>query len=151
MTGMIIEEGGNIYNSSVLINPRGILESVYRKRNTMPFVETSKFTKGTLSNTFLADGYTIAPIICFDSVFIRNYFRDRKPDLCIVTSNDTFAETTILSRLHQAYGVINARSMGLPLLQVMQNGPSFYVDSRGRLKNLAGPYEQAIGIPVEIK
>jgi apolipoprotein N-acyltransferase len=118
LSGMIIEEGENVYNSTVLINPDGVLEDIYRKRNTVLFVETSKFARGIFSNTFLADGYIIAPIICFDSIFMRSYIREKRPDLYIVTSNDIFAERTILSRLHQAYGVINARTMGIPLLQV---------------------------------
>jgi apolipoprotein N-acyltransferase len=97
------------------------------------------------------DGHSIAPVICYESLFIRNYFRDQKPELYMVISNDIFAEQTVLSRLHQAYGVINARTLGIPLLQAMQNGPSCYVDSQGTLMNLTMPYEQVIGLPVEIR
>jgi apolipoprotein N-acyltransferase len=69
----------------------------------------------------------------------------------IVTSNDVFAEKTILSKLHQAYSVINSRTVGIPLLQVIQNGPSFFVDSRGKLTELVKPYERAIGLTITLK
>jgi apolipoprotein N-acyltransferase len=151
MTGILLEEGGKVYNASVLINPAGQLQNVYRKRTTVLFVETAHFTQGIRADTFSVDGHSIAPVICYESLFIRNYFRDRKPELYIVISNDIFAENTVLSRLHQAYGVINARTLGIPLLQAMQNGPSFYVDSQGGLTTLTKPYEQVIGLPVEIR
>jgi apolipoprotein N-acyltransferase len=151
MTGFLLEENDNVYNASVLINPEGRLQSLYRKRTTVPFVETSTFTRGIRADTFLVDGHIIAPVICYESLFIRNYFRDRKPELYIVISNDIFAEKTVVSRQHQAYGVINARTLGIPLLQVMQNGPSFYVDSQGELANLTMPYEKVIGLPVKIR
>ncbi|MDR2634124.1 MAG: hypothetical protein LBC51_10985 [Treponema sp.] len=131
MTGILLEEDGKVYNASILINPEGDLQNVYRKRTTVLFVETAHVTKGIRADTFLVDGHNIAPVICYESLFIRNYFRDQKPELYIVISNDIFAEQTVLSRLHQAYGVINARTLGIPLLQAMQNGPSFYVDSLG--------------------
>jgi apolipoprotein N-acyltransferase len=151
MTGILLEEDGSVYNASALINPEGQLQNVYRKRNTVLFVETSTFTKGIRADNFAVDGHIIAPVICFESLFIRNYFRDKKPELYIVISNDIFAEKTVLSSLHQAYGVINARTMRTPLLQAMQNGPSFYVDSQGELTNLTMPYEQVIGLMVEIR
>jgi apolipoprotein N-acyltransferase len=151
MSGILLEEGENVYNAAVLIDPKGYLQSVYRKRNPVLFVETTKFTKGVLATNFTVDGHTIAPLICYESVFFRNYFREKRPEIYIVLSNDVFAERTILSKLHQAYSVINARTIGIPLLQVIQNGPSFYVDSQGRLSNLTRPYEQAIGLSVEIR
>jgi apolipoprotein N-acyltransferase len=151
MTGILLEETDNIYNASVLINPEGEIQNVYRKRNTVLFVETLTFTRGIRAETFTVDGHIIAPVICYESIFLLDYFRDLRPELYIVISNDIFAEKTILSRLHQAYSVINARVMGTPLLQVMQNGPSFYVDSLGRLTNLTEPYEQVIGLTVEIR
>jgi apolipoprotein N-acyltransferase len=151
VTGILLTEGGKVYNASALIDPEGRLQNVYRKRNPVPFVETSAFTPGIMANTFSVDGHTIAPVICYESLFIRSYFRDKRPELYIVISNDIFSDKTILSYLHIAYGVINARTVGTPLLQAMQNGPSVYLDSQGRLSFLTKPYEQAIGLQVEIK
>jgi apolipoprotein N-acyltransferase len=116
----------------------------------MYFVESKKFKSGNTKATFKVDRYTIAPLICFDGVFLTNYIRDIRPDVYIVTSNDVFGEGTILSRLHQAYSVLNARTMGIPVLHVTQNGPSCYVDSKGKLTNLTSPYEKAIGLSVSI-
>jgi apolipoprotein N-acyltransferase len=151
MTSLQLKEGKDVYNSMALVNPKGEIESVYRKRNIMPFVESDEYQKGRANITFNIDGYTIAPLICYDGVFVKNYFRDRRPDVYVVTSNDVFAEGTVLSRLLQAYSVINARTMGVSLLQVTQNGPSCYVDSRGKLRSLTEPYEQAIGLKVSLK
>lgn len=151
IAGILLEENGNVYNASALIEPEGSLQNIYRKRNQVLFVETSTFTPGIMADTFSVDGYTIAPVICYESLFFRSYFRNTKPDLYIVLSNDTFADKTILSHLHIAYGVINARALGTPLLQAMQNGPSVYLDSQGRLTFLTKPYEQVIGLQVKIK
>jgi apolipoprotein N-acyltransferase len=151
MTGILLSEGGAVYNASALIDPRGRLQNVYRKRNQVLFEETSTFTRGTTANTFSVDGHTIAPVICYESLFLRSYFRDKRPELYIVLSNDVFSDKTILSYLHLAYGALNARALGTPLLQAMQNGPSVYLDSRGRLTFLTKPYERAVGLRVQIQ
>jgi apolipoprotein N-acyltransferase len=151
MTGILLAEDGVVYNASALIDPNGHVQNIYRKRNTVLFVETSTYTSGIMANTFAVDGHTIAPIICYESLFIRSYLRDKRPELYIVISNDIFSENTVLSYLHIAYGVINARTMGTPLLQAMQNGPSVYLNSRGRLTFLTKPYEQAVGLRVKIQ
>jgi apolipoprotein N-acyltransferase len=148
LTSMLLEEDTVVYNAVALINPQGEVQDIYKKRNVMLFVESSNFEKGTTLQTLMVDNYKVAPLICFDAVFIRNYFRDKPPDVFIVTSNDVFAEKTILSRLHQAYAVINSRTMGIPLLQVIQNGPSFFVNSKGELHTIAGPYERAVGLSI---
>jgi apolipoprotein N-acyltransferase len=97
--------------------------------------------------------YTIycLPLICFDSVFIRHYFRNDKTDLYVVTSNDIFSEHTILSMLHEAYGLLNAGTLGTPLIQAAQNGPSFYVDYAGKLNILANVYERNGAISFAVK
>jgi apolipoprotein N-acyltransferase len=100
MTGILLEENGKIYNASALINPDGLLQNIYRKRTPVLFVETSKFARGIKAETFLVDGHSIAPVICYESLYIRDYFRDHKPELYIVISNDIFAEKAFLSRLH---------------------------------------------------
>jgi apolipoprotein N-acyltransferase len=151
MTGILLEEDGDVYNASALVDPQGYFQNVYRKRSQVLFEETSTFTPGTTATTFTVDGHAIAPVICYESLFFRNYFRDKRPELYIVISNDIFSDKTILSYLHIAYGVINARTLGTPLLQVMQNGPSVYLDSRGRLRFLTKPYEQAVGLRVNIQ
>jgi apolipoprotein N-acyltransferase len=151
MAGILLEEGENAYNAMLLINPEGQIQNIYRKRTTVLFMETKHFTQGLSADIFLVDGHIIAPVICYESLFIRNYFRDQKPELYIVLSNDTFAEKTILYRLHQAYGVINARTLRTPLLQIVQNGPSFYVDSQGELTNYTMPYQKVIGLSIKIR
>jgi apolipoprotein N-acyltransferase len=150
MTSLLLEEETAIFNAVAFITPEGKVQDIYRKRNVMLFVESNDFKNGTAKTTFMIDGYTIAPLICFDAVFLGNYIRDIHPDLYTVTSNDVFAEGTILSKLHQAYSVINARTMGIALLHITQNGPSCYVDSEGKLVNLTHPYETAIGLQVSI-
>jgi apolipoprotein N-acyltransferase len=145
------EEGENKYNAVFLINPQGRIQNIYAKKNPVLFIETSKFKQGYSSSVFEVDNYKVAPLICFDSVFICNYFREDIPDIYIVTSNDVFAEKTVLSQMHQAYSVINSRTVGIPLLQLTQNGPSFFVDSGGKLTTLTKPYERAVGLTVTLK
>jgi apolipoprotein N-acyltransferase len=135
-------EDSNVYNMIFLLDPEGKVVGTYKKINIVPFVESFEYTKGNLLNTFNIDGVVVAPLICFDSVFIRNYIRDEKPELYIVSSNDIFAENTVLSMLHEAYSIINARTLGRPLIQVMQNGPSFSISPNGGVTLLADQYEE---------
>jgi apolipoprotein N-acyltransferase len=151
LTNISIENNGNIYNAAVLFNPKGILQDTYVKKNATPIYESHYFTTDNYLNTFEIDNYTVAPLICFDTVFFLNYFRIKQPALYIAISNDVFAEGTVLSRLHQSYGVMNARTIGLPFIQVTQNGPSFYVNSKGTLYSLAEPYEKTIDVTFTIR
>ncbi|MDR1248292.1 MAG: hypothetical protein LBK63_03220 [Treponema sp.] len=129
----------------------GEIVGMYKKRNIVPFVENYEYTKGKDLNTFEVENYTVAPLICYDSMFIRNYFRDKKADLYVVASNDIFSEHTILSLLHEAYGLLNSRTLGIPLIQATQNGPSFYVDYEGKLNELANTNERREVITVTVK
>jgi apolipoprotein N-acyltransferase len=151
LASLKIEENNDKYNSILLINPRGEITGIYKKRNIVPFVENYEYTKGNNLNTFEIEDYTIALLVCFDSVFIRNYFRDKKVDLYVVTSNDIFSEHTVLSILHEAYGLLNARTLGIPLIQATQNGPSFYVDYEGKLIILANANERIEAIRFTVK
>jgi apolipoprotein N-acyltransferase len=151
LASLKIEENSIKFNAIHFVTPKGEIAGIYKKRNVVPFVENYEYAKGKELNTFAIEGYTVAPLICFDSVFIRNYFRDKKPDLYVVTSNDIFSEHTILSLLHEAYGVLNARTLGIPLIQATQNGPSFYVDYAGKLNMLANLYERSEVITFTVK
>jgi apolipoprotein N-acyltransferase len=147
---VLLKEETEIYNAVVLVNPEGTIQDIYRKRNTVLFVETGNYTRGKTLQTFKIDNYNAAPMICFDVVFLKNFFRERGVDIYIVTSNDVFAEHTVLSIMHKAYAVFNARTTGAPLLQAVQNGPSFYVNSTGELKNITKPYEKAIELRITL-
>jgi apolipoprotein N-acyltransferase len=46
MTGMLLQENENIYNACTLINPDGQVQNIYRKRNTVLFVESATLTRG---------------------------------------------------------------------------------------------------------
>jgi apolipoprotein N-acyltransferase len=152
LTSIHLEEEQQLYNALIYVNSKGQIEDIYKKRNIVLMVETSQYAVGKTLPLFEMDNFKIAPLICFDSVFISNYFRKSRPDLYIVTSNDVFSEGTVLSSYHQAYSVINTRNMGIPLIQSVQNGPSFYVDGRGLLKNVTFPYqkEHAVKIAVDL-
>jgi apolipoprotein N-acyltransferase len=136
-----LNDKNNNYNSVVVFNPVGNIQDIYIKRNLVPFLEDVVYTKGNDLNNFNIDNNIFAPMICFDSVYFINYIRSYLPNYYIVLSNDVFAEGTILSKFHQAYAVINSRTIGIPLLQIIQNGPSFYINSKGKLFNLTKPYE----------
>jgi apolipoprotein N-acyltransferase len=151
LTNITLEKNRKTNNAAVLFNPHGKLQDTYIKKNTAPLYESRYYTTSNSLNNFEIDNYTIAPLICFDTLFLSNYIRKKMPNLYIAISNDVFAEGTILSKLHQAYGIINARNIGLPFIQITQNGPSFYVNSNGTLYKLADPYEKAIGITFNVE
>ena len=65
--GMVESSGDNIYNSQILINPNGEIESVYRKQYLNPEDKNSGFSAGGGISIDIIDNIRVATIICFDS------------------------------------------------------------------------------------
>jgi apolipoprotein N-acyltransferase len=137
LTAYILKENDKLYNSILLINPEGQIQDKYIKQNTVPVTESNFISGGGEMHNFKIDGFNIAPLICYDTVFFLSYFRRKDADLLLAVTNDVFAEGTSLGRLHQCYAIFYSRMTGRPFLQITQNGPSFYVSKTGRLQILA--------------
>lgn len=141
LSSIILNESENSFNTVMLINSSGEIQDIYKKKNLVPFVESHEYKPGNTNKAFSVNKHIIAPLICFDSVFLNNYIRSKQPDIYIVTSNNAFAENTILSNLHKAYTIFNSRTIGLPTIQNIQNGPSFFIDRNGVLNNVTNAYD----------
>ncbi|MCL2008180.1 MAG: carbon-nitrogen hydrolase family protein [Treponema sp.] len=69
--GMVERSGDNIYNSQILINPDGEIESVYRKQYLNREDKESGFSTGNSISIDIVDNIKVATIICYDSASKR--------------------------------------------------------------------------------
>ena len=144
-SGILLKKDDNLYNCAVLFPPNEDKEiSVYKKRNLVPFVETKNMCSGDKISTMDFNVLKINPMICFDSIYPKSYCPNADINLSI--SNGVFAEGSCLGFIHRAYGTFYSRTMARPLLQITQNGSSFYIDSKGKVHTLADFYEKKIDV-----
>lgn len=83
-----------LYNSQVLINPSGVIESVHRKTFLTDWDMEDGFTAGEGVTFNNIDGIKTATIICFDSMSEKVYkeIGEEKPQLIILSVADTADE-----------------------------------------------------------
>jgi len=141
------------FNSSFLLNPKGEVAGIYRKRRLvifgeyvplsrwLPFMKyltpiSGGFTPGDRPVPFrLSKGATTSVLICFEDVFphlAREYATDETDFLLNLTNNGWFGESAAQWQ-HAATAVFRAVENGLPLVRCANNGLTCWVDSTGRL------------------
>ncbi|MEO8429536.1 MAG: apolipoprotein N-acyltransferase, partial [Verrucomicrobiota bacterium] len=146
--------GTNYFNSSFLLNPRGEIAGIYRKRRLVIFgeyVPLSRWLPFTKYLTPITGGFTpgdrpvpfqlskpratTSVLICFEDVFphlAREYVTDDTDFLLNLTNNGWFGESAAQWQ-HAAAAVFRAVENGLPLVRCANNGLTCWVDSAGRL------------------
>jgi apolipoprotein N-acyltransferase len=148
----------NIYNSSFLMNPQGILVDSYRKRKLVIFGEyipfgrqfdwiekvtgMGSFTRGERAVSFEMPGLAKAAIlICFEDVFpnvTRTSVEDDTDFVLNLTNNGWFGKSAAQWQ-HAAAAVFRAVENGLPLVRCANNGLTCWVDARGALHDVYFP------------
>ncbi len=86
--------GGELFNSSVLISPRGEILPTYRKihlfdihlENQLPIRESDVFSRGIAPNIIEIDGWRLGESICYDLRFaeLYSYYARRNVDVLLV-------------------------------------------------------------------
>lgn len=136
-------------NIMFLFNSDGV-EQRYEKRSLVPFVETSKLSAGGSVNLFEFKDRKILPMVCYDSVFCKNYGSTDEYDFVLVISNDAFADGTVLNLIHSSMSKMYAKLFNKPMLYVSQSSGSFFINEEGFVTDISQRYERGISI-TEVK
>lgn len=155
----IRETGQRAYNSSLLILPDGTTQ-LYDKQKLIAFGEFMPFpelgtARGKLADKIFGDfsteitaGEHTGPMnwkdwrfqvaICYELAhgdYIQQRFHnhdDNRPQWLIVQSNNTWFGASIQPELHAVAGQLRSVEQRIPIVHVINNGPSTYTQPSGR-------------------
>lgn len=154
-------DSGEYYNSIVAL---GAGEGLYHKQRLVPFGEyvpledwlrgliaffdlpMSGFSAGPPGQQLLqANGYPIAPFICYEIVY-PDLVADgaRRADLLVTISNDSWFGASIGPLQHLEMARMRALENGRYLLRGTNNGISAIIDHRGRILGQTAQFEEAV-------
>jgi predicted amidohydrolase len=69
--GIFEKDTNKIYNTQVMLNPKGNIQSKYRKHNLVPFDTDNDIQPGNGIVIDRIDDFDIATIICYDAVYLQ--------------------------------------------------------------------------------
>jgi apolipoprotein N-acyltransferase len=148
------------YNSLMVFNDSGVLQSVYDKTHLVPFGEylpwqavleaiglqqltrlRGGFTEGATPRPLLAvPGLpSVGGLICYEAIFPGvGAASAARPGVLVNVTNDGWFGNTTGPRQHFHQARVRAVEEGLPLLRAANNGISAVVDSSGRVLVMLG-------------
>ncbi|MGK0289894.1 MAG: apolipoprotein N-acyltransferase [bacterium] len=139
------------YNSAILINEKGKFAGMSHKRILVPFGEYIPFIEyleyfgvpnnslnaGKKTNILNANGIRMVPIICYESIFsdyvASTIGKDGKGKLLVTFTQDGWYGDS-LQQVSQHSAITNMRAVEnrVPLIHVINNGPSYVIMPNGR-------------------
>tara|TARA_B100000941_G_scaffold290915_1_gene275933 strand:- start:681 stop:2177 length:1497 start_codon:yes stop_codon:yes gene_type:complete len=153
LTGNIIYNETDYFNSSVLINKNGIL-GTYNKRQLVPLAEyfpfsstfkslrninigQANFSKGDKDYVFELDGYRFASLICIESTFpeINRRHANLGIDALIFLVNDGWYLNNPEPMQHARQSIFRAIENRLPVIRCANTGISQIVNPLGIIEN----------------
>lgn len=143
---------GYTFNSAYFFQPDGCLQGIYRKidlvmfgeyvpfRKQLPFlrrypIRPIDFTAGRERVIFSADGFDMAPLICFEGIFpdqTRQVAR-RGAQFIVILTSDVWAKDKIEVRLHSAIAPFRAIEARKYLIRAAANGRTAIYDAYGNM------------------
>ncbi|MFO0867407.1 MAG: apolipoprotein N-acyltransferase [Pirellulales bacterium] len=153
---------GREYNTALLIRPDGQVTDRYYKRHLVMFGEyipagnwfpwlyqlagmPGGLTAGEEPRAFQVDGWRMAPSICFESLvphLLRDHAvalerRGTPADVQVNLTNDGWFWGSSLLDMHLQGGVFRAVELRRPFVIAANTGLSAWIDSDGRLRQVA--------------
>ena len=145
--GATTTENGNLYNSMVITNARGVVQHVYSKSHLVPFGEYSplgfmpapvNLARGNGAETItmnLENGaFVFAPAICYEIIFSDSLVpHATSPQAIINITNDTWFGKTSGTYQHLSMVRRYAIESGLPVVRANYSGISAFILSDGTI------------------
>jgi len=150
------------HNSSLWLNNKGKLEDQYHKIqlvpfgeytpivNNFPFLESllgeflSHLTPGKVQKTFQTTGMRLVPILCYESLFpqfvAESIGKDSLGKVILVQSQDGWYGKSNQPEQHLTSSVLRAVENRVPLIHVINNGPSAIALPNGRYVFYSTPF-----------
>jgi apolipoprotein N-acyltransferase len=118
--------------TSLLVSPEGIVGKS-RKRNLVPFGETSRYSKGSNYQVFKTEYGKIGISICYDinSNTVEKLKRNGA-EIIIAPFNDR-GFGAVFHNIHSYYPVIKAVENNIPIVVANEDGISQIIDSNGSI------------------
>ena len=169
---MEVDTSGREYNAAVYLDGTGREQQSYRKVNLVPLGERlpqmpmldgllarwlggflDKVTAGSGPvNISLADGPVLVPLICYDVMFPRfvaQAARTAPGGVLVALSNNAWFGDSALPRQHLGASVLRAVENRMPMVHVMNNGPSAVISHLGQYR-FRSDYGKRAGYLVDI-
>ncbi len=156
------EKGEKAFNTIHFLNEKGDLEERYDKMKLVPFSEyLPLFDKWPLFDWILGDyldnltpgdeakivplaGMKLVPKVCYEPLFpefvAKTVGDEGKGKVLVVQSQDGWFGETSQPFQHMAVTVMRAVENRVPLVHVIQNGPSGVIHPNGRIAFLSEPF-----------
>jgi apolipoprotein N-acyltransferase len=144
--------GTQSFNGCILLNPRGEVSGIYRKRRLVIFGEyvppwlaflkwvtpiEGGFTPGKVPAQFDVKNpdARISPLICFEDAFAEEAREHVAPDtdFLVNLTNDGWFGNGAAGWQQAATAVFRAVENGVPLVRCTNNGLTCWIDSQGRM------------------
>ncbi|NOT36960.1 MAG: apolipoprotein N-acyltransferase [Saprospiraceae bacterium] len=145
-----------IANSSVILKDRMETVKVYNKsklvpgaeifpyRDYLPFLlplvnklggSTAGLATQSVRNVFESQGYKIAPIICYESIYgdYMRGFANNGAGAIFVMTNDGWWDDTPGYKQHMAYSKLRAIELRKPVVRSANTGISCFINSKGEV------------------
>ena len=165
------DQQARAYNSLVVMEPGGAVQSVYDKRHLVPFGEYipgarllgqlgaaglagnlgTGFTPGATPGPVEIPGIGPAvPLICYEGIFAEEItYGDTRPRMLLLITNDAWFGQAAGPYQHLAQARLRAIEQGLPMVRVANTGISAMIDPKGRITaSMPLGEEGAIDVPL---
>ena len=165
------DQQARAFNSLVVMEPGGAVQSVYDKRHLVPFGEYipgaqllgqigmsglagnlgTGFTPGTTPGPVEIPGIGPAvPLICYEGIFAEEItYGDTRARMLLLITNDAWFGQAAGPYQHLAQARLRAIEQGLPMVRVANTGISAMIDPKGRITaSMPLGAEGAIDVPL---
>ncbi len=159
LVGAALQEDGRYFNAAVLLNKRGVVLDLYRKRHLIPFSEYFPFPRPQVgwaarffrfSREFFAPGQSpgvfslpaagspqrkFGVAICSENLYpgLWRIFEEREGVFAAVLINDAWFSARAALLLHAQAAAMRAVENRLSIVQATNSGFTFAVDPFGRI------------------
>lgn len=140
-------DGFHKTNTVFSLSPIGKVTDRYDKQRLTIMEKRGGFVAGDGTRVIGSiQGLKVGVLICFESIFAllaRERYED-EADILLISASDTPFFGGVLRSLHAAYAPFRASEIGLPVIRSAVTGPSYWINSKGKILQTISSAEQGM-------